>query len=210
MGQTRVVIADAHPLFRDGLAREIRQDRDLRVVADLANGHDALEAIRRLRPDVAVVDVDLPGLDGPRIARAVAQEGLPTRVLLVAAVLRRQAAVDAVAAGARGYLSKRQPGRAVVDAIRRVAAGEAALCPDMQTVVLGELRLLSEGGELLSRREHETLVLLAKGLTTPEIGRRLHLAPSTVKSYTSRIYERLGVSNRAQAVAEGMRRGLLQ
>jgi two-component system nitrate/nitrite response regulator NarL len=115
-----------------------------------------------------------------------------------------------VATGARGYLSKRVSGAAVCDAVRRVAGGHAVLCEELQTLVSGELRRRGRDDlQLLSPRELAVLRLVAEGCSAAEIGRRLHLAAGTVKWYTARIYDRLGVHERAQAVAEAMRRGLL-
>jgi two-component system nitrate/nitrite response regulator NarL len=208
--QIHVVIVDPQPLFRDGLARAIRQDSRLRLAAELGDGAAALDAIRRLRPDVAVVDLDCPELDGGRLAAAVACEELGTAIVILGARVRRDVAFDLVAAGVRGVLSKRMAGESVTDAVCRVAAGSSALCADAQTAVTQEIRVRhGDGRELLSRRELDVLALIADGLSSIEIGRRLHLAPSTVKSYTTRVFQRLGVSERAHAVAEAMRRGIL-
>jgi two-component system nitrate/nitrite response regulator NarL len=205
--QIRVLIADGQPLFREGLARTIRQDPGFRLIAELDDGAEVLKAIRRLAPDVAIVDVELDGL---RVLGAVATHGLSTRIALLTADVRPDAAFEAVAAGARGYLSKRVKGEIVRDAVRRLAAGGSALCDDAQTVVTGEIRLRhQDSSNLLTPREFEVLVLMAQALNNAEIGRRLHLAPTTVKSYSGRIYERLGVRDRMGAVVEAMRRGLL-
>jgi two-component system nitrate/nitrite response regulator NarL len=205
--QVEVLIADDHPLFRDGLARTIRQAPRLRLVAEVTDAVAALDAIRRLQPDVAIVDVEL---DGVPVLVAVAQAGLPTRVALLAEQVRPDAAYDAVAAGAGGYLSKRVDGGVVCEAVCRIAAGGVVLCQEAQTVVSSEIALRHHGARpLLPPREHAVLVLMRDGLTYPEIGRRLHVAPSTVKTYAGRLFERLGVRDRVGAVVEGMRRGLL-
>jgi two-component system nitrate/nitrite response regulator NarL len=206
----RVVIVDGQPLFRAGLARLILQDNRLQLAAELHDGRSALETIRRLEPDVAVLDVDVPELDGRRVLNAVVREGLVTRVVLLTADRRPEAAFEAMAAGAHGYLSKRAEGEAVREAIRRVAAGGIVLCQEMQTLVAAQIQLRHrDHAGLLTARERDVLVLISEGLSAPEIGRRLHVAPTTVRGYVARIYERLGVGERAQAVAEGMRRGLL-
>jgi two-component system, NarL family, nitrate/nitrite response regulator NarL len=205
--QIGVLIADDHPLFREGLARTIRQDRRLRLIGEADDSASAIEAIRRCSPDVAILDATLDGL---RILGAVAQDGLVTRIALLAEELRPDQAFEAVAAGAKGYLSKRVAGEVVCDAVRRIARGEAVLCQEAQTVVTSEIQLRHRSDRpLLPRREHEVLVLMAGGLSYPEIGRRLHLAPSTVKTYAGRIYERLGVQDRLGAVVEAMRRGII-
>ena len=206
----RVLIADPQPIFRAGLARMILQDADLQLAGETADGCAALEAIRRVRPDVAVLDVELPRLDGRRVLNAVIRDRLATKIVLLTADVRPDVAFDALAAGAHACLSKRAPADAVLDAIRRVVAGDVALCEELQTVVAREIRLRHHDQPgLLTAREHQVLALMADGLNSPAIGRRLHVAPTTVKGYTARIYERLGVNERAQAVAEAMRRGLL-
>jgi two-component system nitrate/nitrite response regulator NarL len=205
--QVRVVIAGDYPLFRDGLARTIRRDPRLQLVAEADDAARALDAIRRVSPDVAVVDAEHAGF---RVLRAVAQEGLSTHVALLAERVRSDQAFEAVAAGARGYLSKRVGGEVVCDAVRRIAQGEAVLCHEAQTVVMSEIQLRhADDRGPLPPREHEVFVLMRDGFTYREIGRRLHIAPTTVKTYAARIYERLGVRDRVSAVVEGMRRGIL-
>jgi two-component system nitrate/nitrite response regulator NarL len=210
MSQIPVLIADGQPLYRDGLARAIRQDRGMILVGECADGASALEAVRRLRPDVAILDTDLRTVGIRRILETLAIDRVGTRVVLLTADVRPEVAFDALAAGARGYLSKRVDGPVVLRAVRRVASGQAALCDELQTLVTGEIRLRhQDGAQLLTSREHDVLSLIAQGLSAPEIARRLHLSPRTVKGYIARIYERLGVRERAHAVAEAMRRGLV-
>lgn len=205
--QIRVLIGDAHPLFRDGLARTIRQDRGLRLVGEADDAETSLGGIRRLLPDVAILDAELDGLC---ILGAISQGALSTRIAFLADDIRPDRTFEALAAGARGFLSKRVAGGVVCDAVRRIAAGEAVLCHEAQTLITSEIQLRHHGASrLLPRREHEVLLLMADGLSYPEIGRRLHLAPSTVKTYAGRIYERLGVQDRLGAVVEAMRRGIL-
>lgn len=208
--QISVAIADGHPLFVQSVARAIRQDPGFRLVAERGDGRAALEAIRSQQPDVAVLDVLLPVLDGRALLARVIQEALPTAVVFLSADTRPDVAFEALAAGARGYLSKRVDAEDVRVALRRVARGETVMCAEAQSVIGRELRLRHrDDRQLLSPREHEVLQLLAEGLTLPAIARRLQIAPTTVKSHTEALYERLDVSERAQAVAAGFRRGLL-
>jgi two-component system, NarL family, nitrate/nitrite response regulator NarL len=204
--QVEVLIADDHPLFRDGLARTIRQSTQLRLVAEATDPVAALDAIRHRQPDVAILDVELNGL---HVLAAVAQDGLPTRIVLLAEHVRPDGTFEALAAGASGYLSKRVDGGVVCDAVCRIAAGGVVLCHEAQTVVSSEIALRHHGDRSLPPREHAVLVLMRDGLSYPEIGRRLHVAPSTVKTYAGRLFERLGVHDRVGAVVEGMRRGIL-
>jgi len=207
----RVLIGDSEPLFRAGLARLVLQDNRLLLAAELDDGRSALETIRRLEPDVAVLDTGMPELDGLRVIHTIAREELATRIVLLTADRWPEVAFEAMACGAHGYLSKRADSEAVRDAIRRVACGGIVLCEQMQTLLAAEIQLRhhDETGRLTAR-EHDVLVLIADGLSSTEIGRRLHVAASTVKGYIARIYERLGVGERAQAVAEAMRRGMLE
>jgi two-component system, NarL family, nitrate/nitrite response regulator NarL len=207
--QIRVVAADPQPLFLDGLTRAIRQDSRFRLVAAQDDGRGALDAIRTLRPDVAVIALDLPDLDGRRVAAAVAREALPTAVVVLAADGGRDG-FDAVAGGAQGCVSKRAGAEVVRDAIRRVATGEAVLCREQQSLVMRELQLRHRGErDILTARQRSVLAMMADGLTCAQMGARLHVAASTAKTYCRQVYQRLGVGDRAEAVAEGMRRGLL-
>lgn len=209
--RTRVLIADDHPLFRDGLARRIKERPELELVAEAADGPAALAEIRVTRPDVAVLDIKMPGLDGIRIASAVAREDLATRVLILSAYVESAVVFKALAAGARAFLSKDSDRREVCEAIIAVARGEVVLPPNVHAGLVDQIR--SRGGDdtaSLTAREREILVLIADGASAPQIGRALHLSTGTVKSHLKNLYEKLGVSDRAAAVAEAMRRGILE
>jgi two-component system nitrate/nitrite response regulator NarL len=207
-----VLVADDHPLFRDGIARALRERPDLELVAEVGDGRSALECIRDLRPAVAVVDLRLPELDGVAIVNAVARDRLSTRVLVLSAFTEPRLVYEAMAAGAAGYFTKDADRDAVLDAIAAVARGEDRVEAGLQGALFAELRAhaADDGRPALTPRELEILRLIADGLTAPAIGRRLYLATATVKSHQARMYEKLGVSDRAAAVAEAMRRGLLE
>jgi two-component system nitrate/nitrite response regulator NarL len=207
-----VLVADDHPLFREGIARAVRERPDLELVAEAGDGRSALASIRELSPAVAVVDVRLPELDGVKIAGAVTRDGLPTRVFVLSAFTEPQLVYEAMAAGAAGYFSKDADREAVLDAVAAVARGESRVEPRLQSALFGELRERARDDRrpLLTPREHEILRLMAEGLSAPAIGRRLYLATATVKSHQAHIYAKLEVSDRAAAVAEAMRRGLLE
>jgi two-component system nitrate/nitrite response regulator NarL len=207
-----VLVADDHPLFREGIARAVRERPELELVAEAGDGRVALAAIREHTPAVALVDLRLPGLDGAGIAHAVTRDGLTTRVLVLSAFTEPRLVYEAMAAGAAGYFSKDADREAVLDAISAVARGETSVEPALQTGVFAEMRDRAQRGErtLLTDREREIARLMAEGLSAPAIGKRLYVATATVKSHQGRIYEKLGVSDRAAAVAEAMRRGLLE
>jgi two-component system, NarL family, nitrate/nitrite response regulator NarL len=209
--QVSVLVADAQPLYRDAVARAVRQDVALRLLAEEADGRAALTQIRRLRPDVAVIDLDLPELEGRGVIDAVVRDSLPTRVVVLSAALGADATFGAIGAGAAGYLSKSVTSDELRRAIRAAAVGDSLLDAPVQTVVAREIRLRHRDDRpLLSDRELDVLRLIADGLSGPEICRRLHLSKSTVKTHTTHLFEKLHVSDRAAAVAVAMRRGLLE
>jgi two-component system, NarL family, nitrate/nitrite response regulator NarL len=212
-GSTRitVLVADDHPLYREAVVRAVRARPDFELVGEAADGREALEAIRADRPDVAVLDVEMPSLGGLDIIDALQRDELPTRVVLLSAHLESDTVYEAVAGGVAAYLSKASPGERICDAIAAVARGDVILPPEVQAGLAAEIRLRTEPGRpALSPREQEVLTLIADGLTAPAVGRELHLSTATVKSHLKTLYEKLGVSDRAAAVAEAMRRGLLE
>jgi two-component system nitrate/nitrite response regulator NarL len=203
--RARVLIADDHPLFRDGLARAVGTRFEL--VAAVGDGRTALAEIRRLEPDVAVVDLRMPGLSGLEVtARS------PARVLILSAATDSALVYAAVAAGASGYWSKQADRDAICDAIAAVARGEQVLDPALHAGLFGEIHARAVDGErpLLSDREHDILERIAAGKTAPAIARELYLSTATVKTHLAHLYEKLGVGDRAAAVAEAMRHGLLE
>jgi two-component system nitrate/nitrite response regulator NarL len=211
-GRTRVLIADDHPLFREAIARVIEGNPDFDLIAEAVDGQAALDKIRELRPDVAVIDVRMPEIDGSDVLLAVKDEGLPTNVVFLSAFLDSKTVYEAVAAGANAYLSKEADSDEIVRAVEAAARGDTILGPEVQTGLAQQIRFREESDARprLSDREHEVLRLIAQGLSAPEIGERIHLSTATVKTHLQHLYEKLGVSERAAAVAEGMRRGLVE
>ena len=207
-----VVVADDHPLFRDGIARALRERPDLELLGESADGREALALVRELQPMVAVVDLALPGLDGFALLNAIRRDGLPTRVLVLSASEEGALVHQALAGGAAGYLAKSATRTRVGDAVAAIGRGELVLDPVLQPALLEEVGRRGVDGDrpLLSAREREILALIADGLSAPAIGERLIVSPATVKTHMAHLYEKLGVSDRAAAVAEAMRRGLLE
>jgi two-component system, NarL family, nitrate/nitrite response regulator NarL len=207
----RVLVADDHPIYREGLADAIEQRPNLELVGQAETGKEALEEIRRLKPDVAVLDMKLPELDGIEVVKAVLGDNLQSRVLFLSAYLQSTTVYQAVEAGARGYISKDCGADAICDAIVAVGLGQTVLAPETQEAVAEEIRLRSPATPSpLSEREREILALTADGHSAADVASQLYLSPATVKTHLQRIYQKLGVSDRAAAVAEGMRRGLFQ
>ena len=207
-----VLVADDHPIYREGIVRAVRDRDDLELVGEAADGREALEQIERLSPSVAVLDIRMPGLDGTQVLDALHQNGVETAVLFLSAFTEPELAYKTVAAGAKGYLSKESSRQEVCDAIATIAGGGTAFAPEVQAGLAAEIqeRERTGGAPQLTAREREVLHMIADGLSAPEIGKRIHLSTTTVKSHLHSLYEKLGVSDRAAAVAEGMRRGLLE
>lgn len=209
--RVRVLAADDHPLFREAVVRAIRERPEFELVGEAADGTEALAAIRELRPDVAVLDVKMPGLDGTQVLSAVRRDELPTRVILLSAYLDGAVAFEAMAAGAAAFLSKDADRRRIGDTIAAVSRGETVLGPEVQSGLAAEIRLRgAKDRPALSDREREVLGHIAEGRSAPQIAALLFLSTATVKSHLQSLYEKLGVSDRAAAVAEAMRRGLLE
>jgi two-component system, NarL family, nitrate/nitrite response regulator NarL len=210
--RVKVLLADDHPIYREGLARAIKERPELKLVAEAENGRMALDLIRDHRPDVAVLDVRMPDLDGPQVMRALRREGLEVEVIFLSAGTDGGTSYGVVADGARGYLSKKAGRQEICEAISRVARGETVLAAEVQSGLASEIgrRQALAAGPDLTAREREILRLVADGLSAPDIGREIHLSPTTVKGHLHTLYDKLGVSDRAAAVAEAMRRGLLE
>ena len=204
-----MLVADDHPLYRESVVRAVKERPEFELVGEAPDGRVALEEIRRLEPDVAVLDVKMPELDGLQVLNAVQRDGLSTRVVLLSAFLEGAVVYQAVAGGAAAYLSKDADRARICDAIAAVARGETVLSPEAQAGIASEVRVRGRVDRpALTGREQEVLALVADGKAAPEIAALLHLSPATVKGHLQTIYEKLGVSDRAAAVAEGMRRGL--
>ena len=207
-----MVVADDHPIYREGIVRAINERPDLELVGEAADGRQALEQIQELSPEVAVLDIRMPGLDGTQVLSAMRRDGLETEVLFLSAFMEPELAYRTVASGARGYLSKESSRHEVCEAIVTIARGGTALAAEAQAGLAREIqeRERTGGRPNLTDREQEVLNYVAEGLSAPDIGKQIHLSTTTVKSHLHSLYEKLGVSDRAAAVAEAMRRGLLE
>jgi two-component system, NarL family, nitrate/nitrite response regulator NarL len=206
----RVLLAEDHPVYLEGLSAAIGGAPDLELALVCEDGARALEGIRDAQPDVAVLDLRLPILTAREVLQNLATDDeTTTRVLILSAHLDGDAIVDCVELGATGYMAKDATRKDILEAIRTVASGQAVISAEAQTSMAEAMRRRALAGEPLSAREREILELLAEGASAPEIARRLYLSPATVKTHLHNVYEKLGVSERAAAVAEGMRRGLI-
>ena len=193
------------------MVRALMSDTTVSVVAEAEDGPTALELIRAHRPDVALVDYRMPGIDGAQVAAAVQEDDLDTRVLIVSAHDDSEIVYHALQQGAAGFLPKESTQTEIINAVLDCAEGREVLSPTLAAGLVRELRRHAEpAGPVLSPREREVLDLIATGRSVPAIAAQLYLAPSTVKTHVQRLYEKLGVGDRAAAVAQAMRLGLLE
>lgn len=207
----QVLIADDHPVYRQGLERAIKERPDLELVATCEDGRDALERISQLEPEVAIIDVRMPGLDGLKIVSAAKREGLKTKIILLTGYEDSTAAYKALAAGAAGYVSKASDNTELCDSIITASRGETVIAPQFAAGIATEIQVReSTDRPALTARESEVLRLLAEGGTAQKMGEALHLSEATIKTHLHNLYEKLGVSDRAAAVATAMRWGLLE
>lgn len=208
--RVRVLVADDHPAMRGALARLVSDRPELELVGEAGDGIQALAMVRALTPDVALVDVRMPNLDGLGVLRQLRAERSPARVLLISGSDDPATAHEAIAQGAAGFLCKDSEEEEIAAAIVSVADGQSVVSAALQSGVLDVIRERAGSTVTLSGRERELLELAADGLTTAEMASRLYLSPNTVKTYWQRLFEKLGASDRASAVAEAIRRGLMR
>jgi len=206
-----VYVADDHPVFREAVARAASSRPELELVGMGGDGRRALDDIRSLSPGVAVLDMRLPQLEGLDVVRAIKRDRIETSVVMLSADSSRELVYDAVQLGAAAFLTKASTLDQICDAIVAVARGETVLAPEVHSGLVRELRERDRSAvSLLSERESQVLLLIAEGLSNPEIGERLFISSSTVKTYVKSLLDKLGVHDRAAAVAEAMRRGLME
>lgn len=207
----RVVVADDHPVYRQGLVRVLKDYPNIQIVGDVSTGLEALETIRAEAPDVAVLDMGLPDLDGMAILEAVERD-TETVVMFLSAHDDSPTVFRALSAGARAYLPKASSASEICDTVVAVGRGETVIPPQLQSGLRQELRLhrATEPAPALSGRELEILRLAADGLSVSQMADGLSIAVTTVKTHLQHIYEKLEVSDRTAAVAQGFRHGLLE
>jgi two-component system nitrate/nitrite response regulator NarL len=206
----RVLVADDHPVFREGVVRVLQASPFVQVVAEVDDGRRAVAEITALQPDVALLDYKLPEMDGIAVIHAIVRDSLLTRALLLSAHNESSVVYEALQAGAAGYLPKEASREQILEGVLAVARGEAVLPREAAAGLVGEIRLRAPlAGPVLTDREREILRLIAEGKSFPEIGSELFIGVTTVKTHVQHVYEKLGVSDRAAAVAEAIRKRLI-
>ena len=208
----RVLIVDDHPLFLEGISMLVERIDGIELAGRCDSGEAAVDLLMAEAPDVVVMDFQLGDITGLDVLTEITARGLKVRALFVSGRLEDDDAYRLVEAGALGIIEKDSTFDQIADAISRVARGETVLSPRVQAAVMAGVRERRDRAPAvrLSDRELEILNGLARGLSAPAIGRELSLSAATIKSYLQRLYDKLGVSDRAAAVAEGMRRGLVE
>lgn len=209
----KVVIADDHSLVRQGLRRYLELAGDIEIVGEAATGAEVIAEVERQSPDVALLDIRMPDMDGLEAAATIGGKYPDVGVIMLTAYDDRQFVVDAVRAGARGYVLKARDAEHLTQTVRLVAAGNLVIDPNLVVVLADELSTAKQHdrkAETLTGRELEILQLLAMGHTNRDIAGQLFISPDTVKTHLEHIYQKLGATDRTAAVAEAMRRRLIE
>ncbi len=212
MQPIRILLVDDHRIVREGLASMLGTQPDMRVVGEAGTGSEAIVQIVRLRPDIVLLDLEMPDLDGVSVLERVRDDFPDVRVIILTAYGTDERILDAVRAGAKGYLLKGAGLDEVLHAVRVAAMGGSLLEPKVAERLLGSMERMLRSGKVptqLTDRERDILIRIARGLSNKAIGDELHLAERTIKFHATIIFQKLGVANRAEAVARGLRDRLI-
>jgi DNA-binding NarL/FixJ family response regulator len=209
----RVLLADDHRMLREGLRRSM-VDEGFDVVGEADNGEEAVRLVAELIPDVVLMDVSMPEMDGVEATRIIRATDTPTRIIMLTMHADTEVLADAIRAGASGYLVKDCSTDEVAEAVRMAANGETALSPQLAATMLDEVRRLeapnpAEEDRLITKREEEVLQHIADGYSTPEVAERLFISQKTVKNHLASIYQKLDARDRTQAVLQAVRMGIV-
>ena len=199
--QIRILIADDHPMFREGVVQSLASEKDFAIIGQASNGKNAIEMAKELLPDVLLLDITMPDQDGITITKKISAAFPVIRIIMLTASENEDDLMKALKAGARGYVLKGISAKELVKVVRTIVAGGTYISPDMANMILFELSQPSQPDPLseLSDREKEILKLVAKGYTNREIGAEIHLSEKTIKHYMTNILQKLHVRSRVEA-----------
>lgn len=209
----RVALGDDHALVRQGLRRAFEQTDDIEVAGEASTGTEILRVVKEIEPDIVVLDIRMPEMDGIEAARHITGDRPEIGIVMLTAYDDRHYVVEAVRAGARGYVLKTRDAEHLLRTVRLVADGNMVIDPELVVAVADELtaaKTSQKGTDTMTEREMEILQLLAFGYTNRDIAGRLFISPDTVKTHLEHVYQKLGASDRTAAVAEAMRRQLIE
>jgi DNA-binding NarL/FixJ family response regulator len=205
----RIVVADDHPLLRQGVVQTLQSEPDISVIGEAGTGSKAIELAKELLPDLIVLDLTMPGVDGIEASRRISAACPATRILILTVSEERDDLLEALKAGARGYVLKGVGGAGLVHAVRVIMSEEVYVSPALASGILHEMtRTTPDPFDLLTARERDILELVAEGHTNREIGERLYLSEKTVKHYMTNVLQKLHVRSRVEAALLAQRREL--
>lgn len=211
MATARILLADDHRMFRQGLKELLERKTEFEVVGEASTGREVLAQVPIVRPDIVLLDIQMPELDGVAVARQLAQSYPQIKIIMLTMYRQDQHLIEAIRAGARAYLLKDADAEELITVVERVRRGEAVIDPALTARVFAAMRRFgeTEGVEALTEREREILRLLAAGHDNRTIAAQLHLSEKTVGNRLSEIFQKLGVTNRTQAALVALQRGLI-
>jgi DNA-binding NarL/FixJ family response regulator len=214
MNKTRIVLADDHPVVRHGVRSLLQSDADLTVIGEASDGIETVQMVEKLLPDVLVVDLMIPGLNGLEITRQVRQRSPGTRVIILSMHANEPYVLEALKNGASGYVLKDSSGTDLIQAIRLVASGQRYLSPPLSERAVEAYMLKSQehppdAYEGLTDREREVLHLAAEGLSNPDIAGRLSISPRTVETHRANLMRKLGLKTQTDLIRYALKRGIL-
>ena len=214
--KTRILIADDHAMLREGMRNLLEEEKDFQMVGEAADGEEAVRLTSKLKPDIVIMDIVMPRLNGVEATKQIKQVSPATAVLILTAYADIRYIIGLLEAGACGYLLKNSPGQDVVKAIREVRSGESVLDPEVTRKLVQRLASLSKTQDergttgQLTAREMEILKLASRGLSNKEMSEKLFISLRTVKAHMTNIFNKLGCSSRTDAIIKGLKQGYIE